>query len=73
MCRVIYGRSCLLRFPYSALKQLLWEGLTDKFYRYFKQNAQSLHFSDSLLVISCVQRAIRMEEGAARCSFCGAF
>ena len=37
-------RTCSLLLSQSALKQLVWESLTDSVYQYFEQNAQALDF-----------------------------
>ena len=39
MHRSLYEKSCLLLYSQRALKQLLWESLSDNFQRYFEQNA----------------------------------
>ena len=39
MRRSLYEKSCLLLYSQSALKQLLWENLSDNFQQYFEQNA----------------------------------
>ena len=44
MYRVLYKRSCSLLLSQSALKQLLWEGLTDAFCQYLEPFTKTLHF-----------------------------
>ena len=39
MHRSLYEKSYLLLYSQSALKQLLWESLSDNFQQYFEQNA----------------------------------
>ena len=39
MYRSLYEKSCLFFYLQSALKQLLWESLSDNFQQYFEQNA----------------------------------
>ena len=44
MYRVLYKRSCSLLLSQSALKQLLWEGLTDAFCQYLEPFTKTLRF-----------------------------
>ena len=46
---------------YKALKQLLWESLTDKFCQYLKELTKALHFFYLLLMVSYVQGTLRKE------------
>ena len=39
MHRSLYEKNYLLLYSQSALKQLLWESLSDNFQQYFEQNA----------------------------------
>ena len=70
MYRVLYERSCTLLHSWNALKQVLWEGLTDEFGQYLEQFTYILHFcrffADRRLCIGCSTKR------AAHCSFCRA-
>ena len=67
--RVLYEKSYALFLSQSALKQLLWEGLTDEFCQYLEL-AEALVsfriFADRKLFTRCSTK------GAAHCSFCRA-
>ena len=59
MYRVLYERSCTLLLSQSALKQLLWESLTDQFYQ--NNLLQHCISAEYWLMENYVQVALRKE------------
>ena len=60
MYRVLYKGSCALLLSLSALNELLWESLNDKFCQFLEQFTQTLYFcrifADEVLCTGCTTK-----------------
>ena len=59
--QVSYERNCTLLLSQSAVKQLLWEGLTDEFWQYLEYLLKHWISSEFLLMEGYVQGVLRKE------------